>query len=158
VLPDSQEAGEAQEASIRARLLSEGYTQPYGASDDEIRKTLGITGKCADFVGYHPELDRWLIAESKGGNLEDAEAQLANTLQDLLTKEPGALGRAELRVYISANQYDMLGGEPPQSLGRGGYYLREVDNYLGTYDEKNMWSYRELRGIRILAVREANDE
>ncbi len=145
-----------QEEAVRRKLIAHGYTQPYGTSDEEIRRNLGIKGKCADFVGYHPQLDRWLIAESKGGNLDIAEAQLANTLLALLSKEPDAAGRVEVRVYISAHQYGQLRGEPPKSSGRGGYYVRDVDSYLGTYDEKNRWAYREIWGIMILAVREGD--
>lgn len=151
--PGKPSPGEEQEERVRSQLVAEGYEQPFGASDGEIRRNLGITGKCADFVGYHPQLDGWLVAESKGGDLEKAEAQLKNTLSGLLAKISDAVMITDLRVYIRAEQYDKLSNHLPASLSLGGYYLRSNDSYLGNYDESNEWVYRELTGIRILAVR-----
>lgn len=106
--PDSQKQGEAQEASVRARLSSQGYTQPYGLSDDEIRKGLGMRGKCADFLGYHPQLDEWLIPESKGSDMDAAYEQLNNTMKGLLAKQSVARGKIVLQVHISSQNYTFL--------------------------------------------------
>jgi len=92
-----------QEARMRSWLVSLGYQQPYGTTDAEIRRRLGITGKCADFVGYHPEQGRWLVAESKGGDIEAAYLQIANTLQGLLARETAAVGNTELQISSAHN-------------------------------------------------------
>src|SRR5215203_3988123 len=94
-----------QEARMRSWLVSLGYQQPYGTTDAEIRRNLGISGKCADFVGYHSGRGMWLIAESKGGNIYGIEAQLENTLRGLLHIEPEAMEGIELRLYTSTRQY-----------------------------------------------------
>lgn len=148
-----QMPGEEQEARVRSRLVAEGYEQPYGTTDDEIRRNLGITGKCADFVGYHPQLDRWLIAESKGSDLWSAEIQLANTLVALLGIQGRAKGKIELRIYTNPSQYSRLGQEPH---GTGGYY-REGD-FLGTKPDGINFESAEILGDRILIFKEAWDE
>ena len=102
-------------------------------------------------MGYHPDLDQWLIAESKGSDLPTAEEQLENTLKGVLAKEPAAPGRIELQVYIKANQYDKL-----VTVGMAGYYLRSDDNFLGFFDEDDMWQYSAPLGIRISVVREGD--
>src|SRR4051794_12681427 len=113
-----------QEELVRARLVSQGYLQRYGSSDGEIRRRLGIKGACADFVGFHPQRGMWLIAESKGGNLERAEKQLANTLLGLFSSEPEAAEAVELRIYMNEQQYTRLRTE-----GLAGYVL--YDGFLG---------------------------
>ena len=128
-----QTPGEEQEARVRSRLVAEGYEQLYGASDYEIRRNLGFRGKCADFVGYHPQLDRWLIAESKGSDLDAAEKQLQNTLLALVSKEPQAVGKISLQVHLRANQYNKLPG-----VGLGGYRLNGLDKYLGHFVEPDV--------------------
>src|SRR5215212_4889864 len=100
--------GAAQEERIRRRLVGEGYQQPYGTTDAEIRRNLRIRGKCADFVGFHPGRGTGLIAESKGGNIYGVEEQLENTLRGLLIIEPEAIEGIELRLYISTRQYTRL--------------------------------------------------
>ncbi len=74
--PDEQQLGQAQEDRVRSRLASQGYTQPFGISDNEIRLNLDFAGKCADFVGYNHHVDKWLVAESKGNNICRAPALL----------------------------------------------------------------------------------
>jgi len=110
-----------QEARMRRWLISQGYQKSYGTTDAEIRRRLGITGKCADFVGYHPEQGNWLIAESKGGDNEAAYLQIANTLRGLLTRETTAVGNTELQIFISAQQYERL-----SLSGLSGYWVERV--------------------------------
>lgn len=150
---DQQTSGEEQEARVRIRLVAEGYEQPYGETDDEIRRNLAITGKCADFVGYHPNLDRWLIAESKGSDLWSAEIQLANTLVALLGIQVRAKGKTELRIYTNPSQYSRLGQEPH---GTGGYY-REGD-FLGTKPDGINFEFAQILGYRIRICKEIGDE
>ncbi|HEX9989564.1 MAG TPA: hypothetical protein VGE45_13945 [Chloroflexia bacterium] len=150
---DQQTPGEEQEARVRSRLVAEGYEQPYGASDDEIRRNLGFRGKCADFVGYHPKLDRWLIAESKGSDLWSAEIQLANTLTALLDIQVVAKGMIELHIYTKPSQYSRLRQEPH---GTGGYY-REGD-FLGTKPDGINFKFAHILGYRIRIFKEIGDE
>ena len=148
-----------QEERVRRTLVAEGFTQPYGASDEEIRRKLRLKGPCADFVGYNPQSGRWLIAESKGGNLEAAERQLRNTVRALLKQEPAAKGEVDLQIHVDARNYQRLHEDPLLSAALGGYYLREGDDYLGNYLKHNehfIWTYSEVEeeeGTRILVVR-----
>ena len=111
---------------MRQLLVEQGYEQPYGATDEEIRQSLGVTGPCADFVGYNPQLDKWLIAESKGSDLWAAEIQIANTLMALHLRTPEVGSKLELSIYTNSSQYGRLNQEPH---GTGGYY-RQGD-FLG---------------------------
>jgi hypothetical protein len=131
-----------QEARMRRWLVSQGYQQSYGTTDAEIRRRLGISGKCADFVGYHPQQGNWLIAESKGGDIEAAYLQITNTLQGLLARESAAVGNTKLQIFISAQQYERL------SLhGLSGYFVR--DGFLGNEDEQDVFHFILLDGERI---------
>ena len=141
--------GEAtQEARMRRWLVSQGYQQRYGTNDAEIRRNLGITGKCADFVGYHPGRGIWLIAESKGGNIGTAEKQLANTLQGLLLIEPEAIEAVELWIYMSQRQHGNL-----LQKGLSGYSLQE--GFLGAVDELDVFQFILIEGIRVRVVVES---
>ena len=132
---------------MRRWLVSQGYQQRYGTNDAEIRRNLGINGKCADFVGYHPGRGMWLIAESKGGNIGTAEKQLASTLQGLLLVEPEAIEAVELWIYISQRQYDLL-----LQKGLGGYSLQE--GFLGAVDEQDVFQFIMIEGIKVHVVGE----
>lgn len=147
--PDGQQQGEAQEARVRSRLMAEGYHQPYGVSDDEIRRNLGIKGKCADFVGYDPERRRWIVGESKGSDMDDAYYQLKNTMKGLLAKEPEAKGKIDLRIYTSLENYDAM---VKRKAGLGGNRLR--NGYLGYFDEKRKWHYVEIEEVKVRVVKE----
>jgi len=131
----------SQEAKVRQRLISEGYVERYGTNDADIRRRLKINGSCADFVGFHPQRGMWLVAESKGGNLERAEQQLANTLQGLLVIEPEALEAVELRIYMNEQQYSRLLRE-----GLAGYLL--VEGFLGFMQEMG-FEFTLIQGIRV---------
>ena len=130
-----------QEEQVRKRLVSEGYVERYGTNDAEIRQRLRISGPCADFVGFHPRRGMWLIAESKGGNLERGEKQLANTLQGLLTIEPEAVEALELRIYMNEQQHTRLLTE-----GLAGYLL--VEGFLG-FMQGTGFQFTLIRGMRV---------
>jgi hypothetical protein len=68
-----------------------------------IRQNLGLAreAKCADFVGRHG--DKWMIAESKGSNLQKSAEQLRSTYHALVAKEPGARGHVSFEVYTNAD-------------------------------------------------------
>lgn len=138
---DPNKWGTAQEQQLR-EALSKTYNQVYGATDAEIRRGLGITGKTADFLGYNAQQNRWLIAESKGGDLDKAFKQLTNTANGLLNKAPDAVGKLDLRIYMNQTQYNKLvqGGLPG---------WRVQDGFLGWIDEAEQWVYATVNGVRI---------
>lgn len=129
---------------MRILLSGQGYTQPYGTSDVEIRQQLGITGKCADFVGYHPELARWRIAESKGSDMDAAYYQLINTAAGLIARVSRAGGKIDLRIYTSPQNYFRMLKNP---RGLSGNRLR--NGFLGNYVNDQVWRYAEIKGVRI---------
>lgn len=137
----SAEGEATQEARMRLWLVNQGYHQPYGTTDAEIRRRLGITGKCADFVGYHPGRGMWLIAESKGGNIDLAEEQLRNTLRGLLDAVPEAVEALELWLYINQRQYNKLSQHE-----LAGYSLQ--NGFLGFF-EKQGFRYTTIEGVRV---------
>lgn len=140
--------GQPQEDAVRDSIRKEGYEQPYGKTDTEIRTNLNIEGKTADIVGYHPGKDHWLIAESKGGNLDVAYAQLKNTAEHLVAREPTSLGKIEMRIYAKADQYAKFFAEPYNISG-----WRLSESYLGWIDEATgKWTYAELVGSRIVVL------
>ncbi len=150
--PEDLTLGEEQEQRMRSLLVSQGYEQRYGTSDTEIRYNLNISGPCADFVGYHPRLDRWLIAESKGSDLWSAEIQIANTLQALHAREPETRKKIELRIYTNPLQYDRLSQEPH---GTGGYYRQ--GRFIGTKPDGINFQYAEILRRRISIFKEVGD-
>ena len=83
--PDPNQWGPQQERMVR-EALARNYRQVYGTSDAEIRQRLDIQGKVADFIGYDSQHERWLIAESKGGDMLKAVEQLQNTMKGVLDK------------------------------------------------------------------------
>ncbi len=150
-MPHQRSPGEAQEEKVRRSLAGQGYAQAFGASDSEIRKRLGITGKCADFVGYLPELDKWLIAESKGNHMQAAVEQIENTLHGLLTKESDATEKTELRIYTNYRQYQRMIEDP---RGASGYRIN--DSFLG-YEPDNTFVYLEIKGVRVKVIQEGEE-
>jgi hypothetical protein len=116
-----------------------------GASDEAIRSALGLRGKVADFVGYNARQNRWLIAESKGGNIGDAFDQLANTTKGLLDKYPGA--QVKLRIYVNVEKYSIL-----ERGGDLGGYVMNAQRQLGWVNELKQWVDAEIAGVKILAL------
>ncbi len=143
--------GQAQELRVREVLQKEGYEQPLGNIDTAIRQNLGLKaneGKIADFVGRNSANDRWLVAESKGGDLRSAVRQLDNTAQRLWQRNMGANpANTEFRVYTNSNQFSKL-QVPVNESKMGGYVMR--DGYLGYTDEMGEWIYETINGSRIL--------
>ena len=141
--------GEAQEERVRQQLVAEGYQQPYGTTDIEIRRNLGILGKCADFVGYHARLDRWLIAESKGNDMQSALEQIESTLHALIATEVSAAKHIELRIYTNQQQYERLTKDP---RGASGYHVK--GSFLG-YRPERTFIYSIINGNRVQVHRES---
>ena len=141
--PDPNQWGPKQEQAVRD-VLARSYEQRFGVTDQEIRTNLGLTGKATDFVGYNAQRGRWLIAESKGADLDSAFSQLGNTMTGLLRYTGSAANNVELHVYMNANQYQRL-----LAGNLGGWRAR--DGYLGWLNETGEWVWAEINGVRILA-------
>lgn len=131
-----------QEEQVR-QMLARQYEQRYGDSDEAIRAALNLKGEAADFVGYNAHQNRWLIAESKGTDLEKAFTQLTNTTRGLLQQYPRA--HIELRIYVKAEHLTTL----REGGNFGGYYMN-AQGYLGIFDELQKWEYAAVEGIKIL--------
>lgn len=141
--------GQAQESRVREALRKEGYEQPLGNSDTAIRQNLGLKanqGRIADFIGRHLSSKRWLVAESKGADIESAVGQIRNTVQLLWRRGLGAdVSNTELRLYTTRQQYDRLLSSFNQQVGYGVH-----DGYLGYTSELNGWVYETVQGLKIL--------
>ena len=124
--------------------LDRSYRQVDGTSDAESRQRLDIQGKVADFVGYDSQHGRWLIAESKGGDMYKATQQLENTMNGLLNKTGFQPADVDLRIYTSANNYQRLLTDP---RGLGWYFVR--DGYLGWMNEADEWVWATINGVRV---------
>jgi hypothetical protein len=147
----AQAQGSFQEQRVRETLVNDGYEQPFGSSDAEIRTSLNIQDKTADFVGYNRAADRWLVAESKGSDIRGAVDQLGNTVKALFNTDAGATARnTEIRLYTSPEQFSKALQNPESSNGLGGYFSR--DGYLGYYNEANEWIYQTINDLDLRIV------
>lgn len=136
-----------QTASVRSKVVEQGYEQPYGAQDQVIAKNLGIKGRSADVVGYHRSLDRWLIAESKGGDMDGALQQLRNALNGLRASVKLQPDQVNLRIYTNAHQFAKFS----EADGLSGWRLQ--NSYLGYRDAGTQhWIFAEIDGLRILVL------
>ncbi len=143
--PAPRNSGERQELSVRGQIEREGYEQPYGKTDNEIRANLKIEGKTADVVGYNRQTDRWLVAESKGGDIDSAYNQLKNTVKFLTRNNPQIeVGRIDLRIYTNAQQYARL-----SEADIAGWRISS-QSQLGWVGEANEWLFADVEGINIL--------
>jgi len=141
--PDPNQWGHQQERVVR-EALARNYEQVYGTSDAEIRQGLNLQGKVADFVGYNSQYGRWLIAESKGGDMLKAVEQLQNTMKGVLDKTGVQAVDIDLRIYTNAgNLQRLLGSE----MGLGGYRVR--DGFLGFISDSGEWIWEMINGVRI---------
>jgi hypothetical protein len=139
--------GEEQERRVRELLTREGFEQPFGASDAEIRVNLNLRGNTADFVGYRRADNTWLVAESKGSDFLSALRQLENTVDVLFSRGVSAsVQNTQLRIYTNRAQYARLMNNSPDALGMGGYKV--IDGYLG-WHEGGEWVYAFARGIKV---------
>jgi hypothetical protein len=143
--PSPEQRGQTQEDAVRDAIQREGYEQPFGTTDAEIRTNLSVQGKTADMVGYHPAQDRWLIAESKGGDIRTAYDQLENTMDALLKRNPSIpSSKVELKIYTNAEQFRKM------TQGDLAGWRVDENKYLGWRDIDEVWHYAELKGNRIL--------
>ncbi len=142
--PNPSNRGADQEERVRQMLAHE-YNQSY-TTEKAINDLLGFKGKTADFLGYNSEARQWLIAESKGTNLNHAFDQLENTLLKLLDKYPNA--SVELRIYVNERTFKLL----QSADGMAGWTIDGV-GYLRAYNEA-VGSVTDvlINGIKIITL------
>jgi len=125
--------------------VSKGYQQIYGENENDIARTLGNTGERADFVGWNPQQGRWLIAESKGGDIQTGVDQLRNAAEALLKHNPAArTADIDFRLYLNEQQFARY------SQTTEGY--RILEGRLGYFDYNvNLWVWEliEDRPIEV---------
>ena len=144
--PNRWRPNEGPERENRVREMLRGrYQQSFGESDAEIRANLGMQGKTADFVGYNAGNGRWLIAESKGGDMYKAVEQLQNTMQGLLNKTGFQPVDIDLHVYTDAQNFQRLLTTTPV---QGGWTLQ--NGVLGWWNEANQFVPMLINGVQVL--------
>jgi hypothetical protein len=89
----------------------------YGKTDEQNRERLGerqgktrkqmADEKISDLIAKRKD-GSWLVTESKGGNIGEAENQLRNTIDNLVRAEPGARGRIQARMTITPEAMERL--------------------------------------------------
>ena len=127
-------------------ILAELFDQRWGGDDKAIRATFRIVGKVADFIGQHKDTGRYLIAESKGGNIGEAVDQLQNTANSFFDQVPGAANNTEFRIYTNRANYDKL--RDSANNGLAGWQLR--NGYLGWIEEETgQWYYQLIEGHHV---------
>ena len=86
IRPSSSAEDFAREARVRRALDRERWEQVLGEDDTAIARALRIQNqRCADFVGVQGDAE-WLVAESKGSDIDHAARQLENTLRAIRAK------------------------------------------------------------------------
>ena len=139
-------SGFDQEEKVR-QLLAKQYEQRFGDSEPTLRSALGLKGKIADFVGYHPRTQQWLIAESKATHINTATDQLKNTTQALLKMHPDA--KIELRLFLDAKNFKLL-----ESGGDVYGWRMNAQGHLGWIDgETKQWMDMVIEGIKVAVQR-----
>ena len=136
--------GIEREERMRSKIVGEGFDQPLGTSDADIRKQLGLPedSPMANFVGKRG--DQWRIAESKGGNINDAVTQVTETAEALVGKHPEAAGKLELEVYVKPEVFKNL--ESGQRIQN--YVLK--DGKLGfEIDDAGTVQFLEIQGAPV---------
>ena len=95
IRPSPSAKDSAREARVRRLLEDEKWEQVLGEDDQAIAKALRIQNQaCADFAGVQGDAE-WLVAESKGTDIDRAVQQIENTLRAIRAKGPaGQIGRA----------------------------------------------------------------
>ena len=141
--PGGWDPGKYQEEQIRQQLANRGYQQVHGMNDSEIARNLGIRGKVADFLGYNSQQGRWLIAESKGSDIDTAIKQLENTMQGLLAKNPAVrTGDIDLHIYLNERQFIRF------FQAKEGWGI--LEGKLGYFDyTAQQWTFYEINGVPI---------
>jgi hypothetical protein len=122
--------GVEREQKSQLQALGEG-AELYGKTDEENRQRLGdrqgrsreqmADEKISDLIAKKRD-GSWLVTESKGGNIGDAETQLRNTIEHLVRAEPGAKGRIQARITITPEAMQRLSS--PEGLA--GYRVGEA--------------------------------
>ena len=148
----SQQQGREREARVRAKLREEGYEQPFGEDDQLIRQNLQLKPgqKVADFVGRSADGERYLVAESKGNDIDKAFRQLDETANALWKKNVGATpANTEFRIYVNDTTWSKLQLSPTLN-NTGGYTV--LEGYLGHTGEVEVIDLTMISGNKILVL------
>jgi hypothetical protein len=117
--PSTEPPSANQEASVRKALKEDGWQEILGEEDTAIARSLNLKGQpVADYLGYK-DGGHWLVAEVKGIDILQAEAQLRSTFAAVL-RSGLPTNSFEFRIYLNANAYTRV----QASTGYGGYFIR----------------------------------
>jgi hypothetical protein len=140
----SATAGLEREDRYRQYLKQLGYGFPYGETDREIQKSLGIS-RAVDFLAQLSTTGEWLVAESKGNKIGDASIQIKSTIDGLLSKGVKFSNRLKLQIVLDATNYNKITNDPK---GLDGHYVEQGSTYI----KKPDGSWLEFAGVKVEAV------
>ena len=145
IRPSPSAKDSAREARVRRLLEDEKWEQVLGEDDQAIAKALRIQNQaCADFAGVQGDAE-WLIAESKGSDIDHAARQLENTLRGIRAKGL-PVKSVELRIYFKPDVWARLTSVDPTISNFGYKVINDVIVLSGENDE---WVQLVIDGIKV---------
>ena len=145
IRPSSSAEDFAREARVRRALDRERWEQVLGEDDTAIARALRIQNqRCADFVGVRGDAE-WLVAESKGSDIDHAARQLENTLRGIRAKGL-PVKSVELRIYFKPDVWARLTSVDPTISNFGYKVINDVIVLSGENDE---WVQLVIDGIKV---------
>ena len=145
IRPSPSAKDSAREARVRRLLEDEKWEQVLGEDDQAIAKALRIQNQaCADFAGVQGDAE-WLIAESKGSDIDYAARQLENTLRGIRAKGL-PVKSVELRIYFKPDVWARLTSVDPTISNFGYKVINDVIVLSGENDE---WVQLAIDGIKV---------
>jgi len=137
-------SGTIQESNVRLSVIDDGNQLIHGVTDEAVREELCRLARqnnpqlqirsrrVCDIVAYNPTTNSYILAESKGGDMESAVLQLQSTNTLLQQANPGAqIG--EFRIYTSDSNYVRLNNMDIDNDALAGYRV-DRNGYLFYYD------------------------
>ena len=145
IRPSSSAEDFAREARVRRALDRERWEQVLGEDDTAIARALRLQNqRCADFAGVRGDAE-WLVAESKGSNIDHAVEQLSNTLRGIRAKGL-PVKSVELRIYFKPEVWARLTNANP-AVNNFGY--RVINNAIVSVGENEQWVELMIDGIKV---------
>lgn len=145
IRPSPSAKDSAREARVRRLLEDEKWEQVLGEDDQAIAKALRIQNQaCADFAGVQGDAE-WLVAESKGSDIDHAARQLENTLRGIRAKGL-PVKSVELRIYFKPDVWARLTSVDPTISNFGYKVINDVIVLSGENDE---WVQLVIDGIKV---------
>jgi RHS repeat-associated protein len=155
----ADESDDAREIRARNSLVAEGYLVA-GASDTDTKKLLGVAKsgeRVADILAAHLVTGKYVIAESKGGDIDTGIDQLSQTLERLETNVRRAKGNTELRMYMKEEQFNKI-IDKDKGIGEYGAVKNEEGAYyLAKYvmvDGEYVPYHKEINGLPVRLINE----